>query len=141
MIPIAPADEMALGFQPLSCHARPMTRYGLTPCLMPAEYNIDFVTSRSRAGALGSVDGPVGGSGARSLEAAIGASAGGGLDSSGWRHPTTMSNAKTLSQHTDIRAIRIQRGNVCGSPNAQSGRLTCQSQRSQGDVHSRVTPV
>src|SRR6266566_228637 len=121
MIPIAPADEMAFGFQPLSCHARPMTRYGLTPCLMPAEYNIDFVTSRSRAGALGSVDGPVGGSGARSLEAAIGASAGGGLDSSGWRQPTRVSRAKAESRHREIRAIRIQRGNACGRPNGAIG--------------------
>ena len=36
MMPTAPAEDMADSFHPLSHHASPITRAGLTPCLTPA---------------------------------------------------------------------------------------------------------
>src|SRR5258706_10791306 len=86
---------------------------------MPAEYNIDFVTSRSSDGALGSVDAPVGTCGGTSVEAAIGARAGGGFDSSAGRHATSVRTANAGSRHSEIRVVRIQRGNACARRNAQ----------------------
>src|SRR5882762_4492713 len=89
---------------------------------MPAEYNIDFVTSRSSDGALGSLDASVGTCGGTSVEAAIGASAGGGLDSSACRHATSVRTEKAASRHSEIRVVRIQRVNACGRRNVQLGR-------------------
>src|SRR5438445_12922319 len=59
MIPTAPAEETTEGCHPLSCQARPMTRYGLTPCFKPAAYSIDLVIIMSSDGPLGSEFGSV----------------------------------------------------------------------------------
>src|SRR5712691_1937963 len=41
MMPTAPAEEMADSCHPLSCRARPITRYGLTWFWRPDAYSID----------------------------------------------------------------------------------------------------